>query len=63
MKAYLITTGVIFFLLTLSHAARIYVEETLHLKEPIFLGTTIAFVGMTVWAIALLKKVSSDAKA
>lgn len=56
MKAYLITTGVIFFLLTLSHVARIYVEGAFHLREPIFLGTTIASVGMTVWAIALLKK-------
>ncbi len=59
MKAYVIITGIIFVLLTLAHVARIAVEGTFHLTEPVFLLTTFCSVGMVVWAIFLLKRLGA----
>lgn len=54
MKAYLITTGVIFGLLTLVHIWRA-VEEGTHLAtEPWFVLLTIAAAALCLWAFRLL---------
>ncbi len=57
MKAYIITTGIVFALLAVAHVARVMVEGTYPLTEPIFVLTTIASVGLVVWAIFLLIKI------
>ncbi len=54
MKAYLITTGTVFGLITVAHIWRIW-EEGLHLaKDPVFLLLTIAAAGLSCWAWRLL---------
>jgi hypothetical protein len=55
LRAYVVTTGVIFALLALSHVARVAVEGAWVLREPIFVLTTIVSVGVVVWAIVLLR--------
>ena len=56
MKAYIITTGIIFALLAAGHVARAIAEGTHSLGEPIFVLTTLISVGMVVWASLLFKK-------
>ena len=58
MKSYIIITGIIFVLLFIAHVARVVVEGSHPLTEPIFLLTTFASVGMAVWAIYLFKKIT-----
>jgi hypothetical protein len=54
MKAYLITTGVVFALLAVVHVWRLIVERSL-LSEPIFLLITVVAAGFSVWAFRLLR--------
>lgn len=58
MKWYIVTTGVVFALLTLAHVARMLEEGTYLIREPIFLATTVASVGLSVWAIVLLRRLA-----
>ena len=54
MKAYILTTGVVFALLTLAHLLRIILEG-LHLaRDPLFLLITVAAGGLCLWALRLL---------
>ncbi|MDQ2937553.1 MAG: hypothetical protein M3R67_08590 [Acidobacteriota bacterium] len=54
MKAYVMTTGVIFGLLTLVHILRIIVEG-LHLAtDPLYVLITVAAAGLCLWAWRLL---------
>lgn len=54
MKAYLITTGVIFGLIVLAHIARV-VDEGRHLAtEPMFVLLTFAAAALSAWAWRLL---------
>src|SRR2546425_10541260 len=55
MKAYLLTTGVVFALLTLAHLLRIIVEWPHLAKDPLFLLITVAAGGFCVWAWRLLR--------
>ena len=55
MKAYVITTGSVFALLTLAHLLRIVVEGPHLAKDPIFLLITVAAGGLCVWAWRLLR--------
>ena len=56
MKAYLITTGAIFALITLAHLLRI-IQEGRHLAtEPVWVVLTIAAAGLSVWAGFLLMR-------
>lgn len=50
MRAYVLTTGLIFSALALSHVARLIAEGTGPLFEPVFLVTTLLAVVMAVWA-------------
>jgi hypothetical protein len=49
MRAYLLTSGVIFVLVTLAHFARMYAEPHV-LKEPAYLLLTVLTAAMSVWA-------------
>jgi len=58
MKAYLITTGTVFGLITVAHIWRI-LEEGWHLaKDPVYLLLTIAAAGLSGWAWRLLSRLS-----
>jgi hypothetical protein len=54
MKAYLMTSGAVFGLLTLSHLVRLMVEG-LHLaRDPLYVLITLAAAGLCLWALRLL---------
>jgi hypothetical protein len=55
MKTYVITTGVVFALLTLMHLLRIIVEWPHLAKDPFFLLITIAAGGLCFWAWRVLR--------
>jgi hypothetical protein len=54
MKAYIMTTGTVFGLITLAHVLRIIAEGPHLLTEPVWILLTIAAAGMAVWAWRLL---------
>jgi hypothetical protein len=53
MKAYLLTTGTVFGLLTLVHIWRAIVESTL--RDPAFMLITVLSAALCIWAIRLLR--------
>lgn len=54
MKAYLVTTGTVFGLITIAHVLRMMVEG-LHLaREPLYIFLTLAAAGLSIWAWRLL---------
>ncbi len=55
MKAYVITTGVVFALLTLAHLLRIIMEWPHLTRDPFFLLITVAAGGLCLWAWRLLR--------
>jgi hypothetical protein len=50
MKAYVITTGVVFALLTLVHIARMFAEGPRVATDPFFIIMTVAAASLSVWA-------------
>lgn len=54
MKAYLITTGVVFALIVAMHVARVFAEGARMAKDPIFIALTLLAAGLSVWAWWLL---------
>jgi hypothetical protein len=57
MKAYLITTGAIFGLITLAHVWRIIAESPSHLaRDPWFILLTIIAAALCLWAYRLLRR-------
>ena len=56
MKAYLITTGTVFALITLAHFWRISLEGPHLAKDPLFVVLTVATAGLSLWAWRLLKR-------
>ena len=50
MKAYVLTTGIIFGLITLAHVWRIIVEEMNLAKEPSFVLMTVVTAALSAWA-------------
>jgi hypothetical protein len=56
MKAYLITTGVVFGLIAVAHVLRIFAEGTRLAKEPVFVLLTVLAAGLCVWAFSLLRR-------
>ena len=57
MKAYLITTGIIFALIVVAHILKAIDEGPGTIKDPFFILLTLLAVGLSVWAFRLLKKV------
>ena len=54
MKAYVMTTGVVFGLITLAHIWRV-IEEGMHLAEtPWYILITLATAALSFWAFRLL---------
>lgn len=59
MKAYLITTGTVFGLITLAHIWRAWAEGPHLATDPVFVLLTIAAAALCVWAWRLLRRSSS----
>jgi uncharacterized membrane protein YhiD involved in acid resistance len=57
MKAYLITTGTVFGLITAAHIWRIALEGPRLAMDPFFLVLTLMAVALCFWAFWLLKQV------
>jgi hypothetical protein len=55
MKAYLITTGAVFGLLTLAHIWRVVAEEPHLAREPWFILITVVAAALSYWAWRLLR--------
>jgi hypothetical protein len=58
MKAYIITTGTIFGLLTVAHIWRALAEGSHLAKDRIFLSFTVLSAGLCFWAFRLVKRSS-----
>ena len=58
MKAYLITTGTAFGLITLAHIARMVAEGPHLAKEPVFLLLTLVAAALSLWAWRLLRHIN-----
>ena len=56
MKAYLITTGTVFGLITVAHVCRFFAEGTHLAKDPVFLLLTVFAAGLCLWAFRLLRR-------
>ena len=57
MKAYLITTGVVFGLLTIVHIWRMISEGGFHgERDPWFILITLISAAFSIWAFQLLRK-------
>jgi hypothetical protein len=56
MKAYVITTGVVFGLLVLAHILRAIAEGSQVVKSPSFILITLAAAALFVWAMRLLRR-------
>ena len=56
MKAYIITTGVIFGLLTVAHVVRIVTEDRNLAADPVFVLFTVLSAALTVWAWLVLRR-------
>lgn len=57
MKAYAITTGTVFALLTLAHFWRGFVEPHV-VKEPWFILFTLIALGLSLWAWRVVRRSS-----
>jgi hypothetical protein len=55
MKAYVMTTGVVFSLLTLAHVWRAVVEGRHVATDPFFILITAAAAALSLWAWRLLR--------
>jgi hypothetical protein len=56
MKAYVMTTGVVFGLITLAHLLRIMAEGPHLLTEPLWVLLTAATAALSIWAWRLLRR-------
>jgi hypothetical protein len=54
MKAFLITCGTVFGLITLAHIARAFAEGTHVATDPVFVLLTVLTTGLSAWAFRLL---------
>jgi len=57
MKTYVITTGVIFALITIAHLMRI-VAEPRTATEPVFILLTLLSAALCIWAWQVLRRLS-----
>ena len=56
MKAYIITTGVIFGLITVAHIMRFVMEGSRLATEPVFILLTLLSAALCVWAWQVLRR-------
>lgn len=59
MRAYLITTSILFALIVITHIARVFAESTAVVRDPWFVGMTVLAVVMCAWALQLLRRKSA----
>jgi hypothetical protein len=55
MKAYLLTTGTVFALLTLAHVWRVLSESSALAGDPWYVLITLASAALSVWAFLLVR--------
>lgn len=55
MKAYLLTTGVVFGLMVIMHIWRAIVEGPHLAKDPVYIAITLAAAALCLWAFRLLR--------
>ena len=53
MKAYCLTTGVVFGLVVAAHAARLVDEGSKLVTDPLFIVTTLLATGLCAWGLWL----------
>jgi len=58
MKAYIITSGAIFGLITITHLLRMIMEGRHVATDPIYILLTILSAGLTIWAWRVLARLS-----
>ncbi len=56
MKAYLITTAIIFGLIIAAHIARLFTHEWAAITQPDFIIATVVSVALFVWALVLIRR-------
>jgi hypothetical protein len=56
MKAFLLTAGTVFALLTVAHIWRILAESRALAREPWFMFTTVLSAVLSLWAFSLVRK-------
>ena len=56
MKAYLITTGTVFGLITAAHIWRMFAEGSHLATDAVFLLLTVLAAGLSIWAWSLLRR-------
>lgn len=56
MKAYIVTTGVVFAALVVAHVARLVAEGFHLLTEPFFVLMTVAAAVLAGWAVRLMSR-------
>ncbi len=56
MRAYVLTTGIVFGLLTLAHLWRIAAEGADLLTSPLWVGITLGAGALAIWAWRLLRQ-------
>jgi hypothetical protein len=58
MKAYLVTTGTTFGLITLAHIWRVMAESMALARDPWYILITLLAAGLCIWAFRLLRVAS-----
>lgn len=61
MRAYIATTGLLFFALVAAHALRLVPEPHLA-RDPWFMLASIISLGMTVWALIVFRSTRRSGK-
>jgi hypothetical protein len=56
MKAYVITTGAVFGLLTIAHLLRIVMENPRLATDPFYILITVASAALCIWAWQLVRR-------
>jgi hypothetical protein len=56
MKAYVITTGAVFGLLTVAHLLRIVTEDSQLATNPVYILITVASAALCIWAWYVLRR-------
>jgi len=62
MRAYVLTTGVIFGLIVLAHVWRVAAESPLLARDPFFAIVTLFCAALCVWAVRLIRTPAAPAR-
>lgn len=56
MRAFVATAGFIFALILAAHVARLLIEGTGPMVDPVFIASSVASLALVVWAAILLRR-------